>query len=401
MQLIKPNTNINFMGHRRTFGLISAVVVVASVVAVFFPGPKYGIDFSGGTQIQIRFDDQIDIARIRQALAETGYENAGVVAFGDRQGEYLITVQETSPVTAEQETAARERLSKAFSKQGLLEDSFVVSSSGDRLQVRFGEEVDLEVLERELRGSALRVRDHRPGESAGSVVEGEERVCDAPVCRLLPLSENKYEADLVGVGDLVLQGLRDQLGAENVSEPDRVIYVGPKVGRQLKTAGIMSVLYALGFIMLYIAIRFDLRFAPGAVVALLHDIAITMGIFVLFRVEFSLPIIAALLTIIGYSLNDTIVVFDRIRENFQKLRERELSLVINQSINETLSRTLLTSMTTLITVGAIFWLGGGLIRDFALALIIGVLIGTYSSVFVASPVVVYLDRRFFRKQASA
>ena len=402
MHIIKPNTKIDFMSQRQRFAVVSVIAVIASIVLVIYPGPKLGIDFSGGTQIQIRFEKGVDTAEIRSALAGAGYGNAEVVEFGDRPNEFLITVQETSPVTPEEEQAAQTKVAQAFSDEGMLEDSFRISSSGDRLQVRFTEPVEVERLEKALRESGLQVRHHTDGEVASSEDSAEETlVCDAPVCRLLPLSENKYEADLVGIGGQVQQGLREALGAENVHEPERVIYVGPKVGAQLTMAGIKSLLYALGFIMLYIAIRFDLRFAPGAVVALLHDITITLGVFVVLRQEVSLPIIAALLTIVGYSLNDTIVVFDRIRENFQKLRERELSLVINQSINETLSRTLLTSITTLFTVGAIFFLGGGLIRTFALALIIGVFVGTYSSIFVAAPVVVFLDRRFFKKQASS
>ena len=152
--------------------------------------------------------------------------------------------------------------------------------------------------------------------------------------------------------------------------------------------------------MLYIAVRFDLRFAPGAVVALVHDVMITVGVFTLARVEVTLATIAALLTIVGYSLNDTIVVFDRIRENLSKSRERKLIHVINQSINETLSRTVLTSLTTLIVVVVLLTVGWKTtIRDFAFALLIGVLVGTYSSIFVASPIVVWLDRRFGKKKA--
>ncbi len=410
MQLIKPNTKIDFMGRRRLFALISVCAVVGSIVLVIFPGPKYGIDFTGGTQIQLEFGEGTDIAEIRDALTKSGYGNADVVAFGDRPNEYLITVQQVSSDDEEtqrireerqkQESDVREALSEAFTDEVMIQDSLKISPSGDRLWVRFSDSVDVENLEKTIQGAGLRVIEHQEDEVPSSVDGEEYRVCTAPVCRILPLSEYKYEAHLIGVAGMVLDGLRENLGEETVSDPLRTIYVGPKVGDQLKMAGIKSLLYALGFIMLYIAVRFDLRFAPGAVVALLHDVAITLGIFVIIRHEVSLPIIAALLTIVGYSLNDTIVVFDRIRENFQKLRERELSLVVNQSINETLSRTLLTSITTLITVGSIFVFGGGLIKDFALALIIGVLVGTYSSIFVASPVVVFLDQRFFHKQAS-
>jgi preprotein translocase subunit SecF len=203
---------------------------------------------------------------------------------------------------------------------------------------------------------------------------------------------------LKGVAERVMEGLRSHpfgVGAQKM----RSEWVGPKVGQQLRTAGVSSLVYALLFIMLYIAVRFDLRFAPGAVVALIHDVLITMGIFTIARVEVTLATIAALLTIVGYSLNDTIVVFDRIRENLGKIRERALSQVVNVSINETLSRTLLTSITTLLVVSVILTVGWRTtIRDFAFALLIGVLVGTYSSIFVASPIVVWLDQRFAKKK---
>ncbi len=167
--------------------------------------------------------------------------------------------------------------------------------------------------------------------------------------------------------------------------------MGPRVGRQLRDDGIKAVILALFFILIYIGLRFNMRFAPAAVVALFHDVVITMGILVLIREEITLTILAALLTIVGYSLNDTIVVFDRIRENVGSLRTKDLTTVVNQSVNECLSRTLLTSITTLLAVLAIFFLGGGLIKSFALAMIIGILVGTYSSIYVASPVMIWLS----------
>jgi preprotein translocase subunit SecF len=173
----------------------------------------------------------------------------------------------------------------------------------------------------------------------------------------------------------------------------RAQIVGPKAGKRLRNDGALSVLVALGAILLYIAVRFDFRFAPGAILALLHDITITLGVFSIFStwLEFSLSTIAALLTIVGYSLNDTIVVFDRIRENFDYSREKDLTKLVNQSVNETLSRTILTSLTTLFVVAALFIWGGGLIRNFAAALLIGVVVGTYSSIAIASPTVLKMN----------
>jgi len=176
--------------------------------------------------------------------------------------------------------------------------------------------------------------------------------------------------------------------------------VSESVGKDMLANGLVAILYALIGILGYIGLRFDFRYSPGAVFALAHDSLITIGIFSILQVKFTQPIIAAILTIIGYSLNDTIVVFDRIRENVTRYRGKELVSVINTSINETLSRTVLTSITTLLVVGSILIFGGGLIKDFAFALLIGILVGTYSSIFIASPVVIYMDN-FFKRRAAA
>ncbi len=183
---------------------------------------------------------------------------------------------------------------------------------------------------------------------------------------------------------------------KNITSKDfdivRVEMVGPKVGRDLREKAILSILYALVGIVLYISWRFEFRFAVAAIVALLHDILVTTTFFLIFDKEFSLPIIAAFLTIIGYSLNDTIVVFDRIRENLRKTRKKTFESLINLSINQTLSRTILTSLTTLIVVAALFFLGGEVIHDFSFALMVGVSVGTYSSIYIASPVLLTWER---------
>jgi preprotein translocase subunit SecF len=223
--------------------------------------------------------------------------------------------------------------------------------------------------------------------------------CESATCTWPYRDERIYKVNLKGLAEHVMEKLRSEpFGAGAVKM--RSEWVGPKVGERLQVDGTLALVYALLFIMLYISVRFDLRFAPGAVVALIHDVCITMGIFTLVRVEVTLATIAALLTIIGYSLNDTIVVFDRIRENLTKIKESKLSKVVNTSINQTLSRTVLTSLTTLIVVGCILVLGWRTsLRDFAFALLIGVFVGTYSSIFIASPIVVWLDTRFGKKRA--
>ncbi|MDH3689029.1 MAG: protein translocase subunit SecF, partial [Gammaproteobacteria bacterium] len=170
----------------------------------------------------------------------------------------------------------------------------------------------------------------------------------------------------------------------------RVEFVGPQVGKELTEDGGLAMIYALIGILIYVAWRFEWRFAVGSVVALVHDVVVTIGIFSLLQMEFSLPVLAAVLAVIGYSLNDTIVVFDRIRENFRKIRKGTTVEIMNKSINQTLRRTLLTSLTTLLVLITLFLLGGEVIHGFAAALMIGVVVGTYSSIFVASPTVLYL-----------
>jgi preprotein translocase subunit SecF len=200
----------------------------------------------------------------------------------------------------------------------------------------------------------------------------------------------KKETDLQALQRTVEEALKNQFGEQSL-ELRRTELVGPKVGAELRKKGMYAVLYAILGILVYITWRFEFRFAVGAILALLHDALITIGVFSVLNKEIDLPIVAAILTIIGYSINDTIVVFDRIRENMRRIRRQSIDRVINESINETLSRTLLTSLTTLIVVAALFILGGPVIHNFAFALIIGVAVGTYSSIYIASPAVLYWE----------
>jgi preprotein translocase subunit SecF len=200
----------------------------------------------------------------------------------------------------------------------------------------------------------------------------------------------KKEIDLQALQQTIEEAMKNRFGAQSF-ELRRTELVGPKVGEELRKKGVYAVIYAILGILVYITWRFEFRFAVGAILALLHDALITIGVFSIMNKEIDLPIVAAILTIIGYSINDTIVVFDRIRENMRRIRRQSIDRVINQSINETLSRTLLTSLTTLIVVAALFILGGAVIHNFAFALIIGVAVGTYSSIYIASPAIIYWE----------
>ena len=298
MEFIKPGTKIDFLGIRRfAFGL-SGLVIAASIISVILHGGlNYGIDFAGGTLVQVKFSQPTQVEAIKENLASIGLDRSLVQRFGERgENEYLIRVE-------------------------------------------------------------------------------------------------KSVSDLGGLSGQIEATLREAYGKDGV-EVRRTEMVGPKVGEDLRKKGILAIVYALIGILIYITWRFEsFIFALGAVVALAHDVMITVGAFSIANKEFTLPIVAAILTIIGYSLNDTIVVYDRIRENRRKMRREPFANIINSSINETLSRTLLTSLTTLIVVIILFIFGGGVIHDFAFALMVGVLVGTYSSIFVASPIILTWQER--------
>ena len=293
MQFIKSDINIDFVGKRKLAMILSAVVILLGLASlVVNGGPNYGIDFVGGTLVQVKFVEDTDAAKIKDSLASMDLGSVVVQSFGDDANEFLIRVQETG-------------------------------------------------MGKELSG-------------------------------------------------MISGSLNAVYGKGNV-DIRRVEMVGPQVGKDLRQKGILSLVYAMIGILIYISWRFELRFAIGAIVALLHDVLITVCAFSITGREIDLPIIAAFLAIIGYSLNDTIIVYDRIRENYGKHQKKGFSAVVNLSINETLSRTILTSGTTLMVVLALFIFGGGVIHNFAFAMLIGILVGTYSSIFVASPVLIFWD----------
>ncbi len=280
MKLLKKDLKIDFMARRKIALTISALLVLLSLGSLFTKGLNLGIDFTGGTLVEIGYQQAADLNVIRTKLAESEFKDAVVQHFGT-QRDVLIRLSTDAD------------LGKA--------------------------DVSTRVLE------------------------------------LLPESEMR-----------------------------RVEFVGPQVGEELTEDGGLAILYALIGILIYVTIRFQSKFAPGAVAALIHDVIIVLGVFSATGVEFDLPVMAAILAVIGYSLNDTIVVYDRIRENFRNLRKAEAIDIVNTSLNQTLSRTLMTSLTTLLVLFSLFVFGGEMIHAFAFALIIGVVVGTYSSMYVAS-----------------
>jgi preprotein translocase subunit SecF len=291
MHLLSKETNINFVGIRKFALALSAIMLLISVYSIVTNSLNFGIDFTGGTMIELGYPQAVELGEIRTTLEQGGFETALVQNFGSLS----------------------------------------------------------DVLIR------------------------------------LPVIETENMAELSNQVVALLQS--EQTDAIEVR---RVEFVGPQVGEELAEDGGLAMVYALIGILIYVALRFEYRFAIASVLALVHDVIITVGFFSLFRLDFDLTVLAAILAVIGYSLNDTIVVFDRIRESFLKMRKAEPIEVINTSINATLGRTIMTSMTTLLVVVALFIFGGEVIHAFATALLIGILVGTYSSIYVAGTAVLLM-----------
>lgn len=286
MEFFKKQTNIDFLGLRKWTAVISIILFLASIISLLFHGLNWGLDFTGGTQIQLAYNKPVDTQAVRTQLTQAGFSEAVVQSYGTSQ-DILISI---APRKNENQQMLSQEIQKA-----------------------------------------------------------------------LPDSTIK-----------------------------RVEFVGPQVGNELASKGALAVIIALIGTMIYIALRFEYRFAIGAAVALIHDPVLIMGLFSFFHWEFNLTALAAVLAVIGYSLNDTIVIFDRIRENFRKLRKGTPIEVVNLSINQTLSRTIMTSATTLVVVLALLFYGGPMIHSFAVALVIGIVVGTYSSIYVAGALSVAL-----------
>jgi preprotein translocase subunit SecF len=414
MQLIKPDINIDFMKAVRIAAVISIGLVLASLVLTVKPGPRYGIDFSGGTEIQFTLEKPLEIGKLRALVEKGGFSSTDLVRIGEGFKTYRIRLQAEVAFTEQQINKITKGLKKTFKDPGI--ESVKFSPGGEKIFINASGDLDRAEVEKLLAGYKLDLRERlhvktEPQKDKKNVkknVEEEEEIaademerCVDPVCKVGRAEDYLYEVHLAGISGTFLRHLTDQFKGKNRIFVDEIEWVGPKVGKQFRNAGIKSILYALGLILIYVAFRFDLRFAPGAVVCLAHDVIITVGIFIVIGHEIVLATIAALLTIVGYSLNDTIVIFDRIRENLSKIRERELRLVVNKSINETLGRTIMTSFTTLLSILPILFLTRGTIQDFALALTIGILIGTYSTVYIASPIALWIDRRFYQRAAKA
>jgi len=366
MQFIKPGTTFDFVGNRRIAAIISGLLVVASLLLFFVKGPNWGIDFTGGTEIQVKFEQPTEIGDVRDVLTQLELSNDAVQQVGaETDYRYIIRIQDTTYGADELRDDILGKLENRFGEDWIAETSFD-AQIGARLLVRYtGDSVPIEQVQMALTG-----------------VEGA-KVADSP-------DDNTVQVKLPGVSAKVQKAIEGAFDGRDMTV-EKTDQVGPKVGGELRRKGFLAIAATLALILVYVAFRFDLAFAPGAVLALFHDVSIVVGIFVITRHEFNLPMIGALLTIIGYSLNDTIVIYDRIRENMRRYRRADTARLINDSINETMTRTLATSFTTGIAMLAFLFLGGPVIETFALAILLGVVFGTYSTIFVASPTILIME----------
>jgi preprotein translocase subunit SecF len=379
--VIPDNPNVDFIGNRKKGLLVSLFMVLISLAALLFNSVQsgsalnYGIDFQGGSSVRIALSQEADIEQIRGLLEQEGYSGSSAVAVPDAENEVLIKVKEVLAIGEAELAACQKALDGLSGGAALREDGFVHPADSSKIFMKFTAQPNYPEIDQRMTEAGC----------VGNASPGTGKPEEFPV-----------EFALIGVGNDIAQMLDRELGEGTVDHIVQSETVGAKVGNQLKTDGIQAMLIAISLIFVYVMFRFDIRFAPGGIIALTHDAIIVVGAFAITGKEFNLTTIAALLTIIGYSINDTIVVFDRVRERVALYRNDPIEQTTNKALNETLSRTILTSATTLVVVLATWALGSGAIKDFAFAVVIGLLVGTYSSIFVASPIFLWINDKMYQ-----
>lgn len=401
-ELVNPSSNFEFVGRTRVWIVISALLVAVSIAWLFVNKSwrgdylNWSIDFKGGTEIIFSFSDkasgeniEVQDKAVRAALEEGGVAGFEVSNFSwsDDQGKTVKGMLIRSPSFGAVEGERAEDILTALREKFADREIQTARWSGDRIHI-LSRKPFTEAEGREFLASVGLEMKPWSEELAADFATPDEGT-----------GEYRTQFPVFGLERQYAKILEDELGA-NVKLVQSYA-VGARAGAELRNDGIKSLFYAMALIMLYLAFRFDIRYAPGAVVALLHDALLVVGVFAITWTEVSLTSVAALLTVIGYSVNDTVVIFDRIRENVGRLKDKKLARVINISLNETLSRTLLTSLTLFVVTIMMNVFTTGLVRNFAFALNIGVVVGVYSSVFVAAPVLLYLDNKYYTGKAAS
>jgi preprotein translocase subunit SecF len=375
--ILPHGTKYDFVGKRR-IAVVLSLIVNLTVIVWALPavhGLNFGVDFAGGTEMEIRFGQQVDPAAIRKSVEELGFKDASVQTYGaDTENTFLIRVGRIALMgeadVKRVEEAVRARLpvvSAAFNPE-----------IGDKIDFQFSAPVAVAELQAAVEGAGIRVREVR--EEAG-----------------LSAGTKSFAVITQGIREKVEHDLTTRFAAAR-PEVRRVEYVGPAVGRELRNQGFKAILYAMALIVVYVGLRFDFKFSPGVIIAILHDAIVTLGYFAFSGREFNLTSIAVILTVVGYSVNDTVVVYDRIRENHTKYKGKSLYDMVNLAINETLGRTFLTSFATALSLVGLLVFGVGTIFDFAFAMLLGIVSGTYSTWFIAAPMTIWLEERAARKK---
>jgi preprotein translocase subunit SecF len=381
--------DIDWMGKAKYFYALSGLLLVVGMASLISKGgPYYGIDFKGGTVVDVRFAGPPPIDTIRAGLAQQGIGNSTIVPVSDiasaNSNEVLINLEEKGEGTEALDAGKAAILSALHATLG-------AGEPGKQDFNAAGPEAVADVLTRKDPLAAGATSGERYAQLARQLVNFRDKDRRGIITNLDELST-------AGANAAVIAALRSSFFTSNFAIIN-VEIVGPKVGSELRRQAVVVTLYALAGMLVYIAFRFEWVYGAAAVLAVFHDVLITLGLFSIFHFEISLTVIAALLTLVGYSMNDTIVIFDRIRENTRLMRREPFHTIVNRSINQTLSRTILTSGLTFLTVLVLFLMGGQVLRAFSFALVVGILVGTYSSFGIAAPLVVAWNR--WRGQGAA
>jgi preprotein translocase subunit SecF len=382
--IVPHGTKFDFVGKRRVAVVLSLVVnfavVLWSIGIGGVGGLNFGVDFAGGTEMEIRFGKPVDPGAIRKAVEDLGFKDASVQTYGpEEEHTFLVRVGRIALMSPEDVKRVEDAVKARFPDR--VESTSFNAESGDKIDFQFkGAPPTVTELQAAVEGAGVKVREVREeqGLTAGS---------------------RSFAVITQGIQDKVERDLAARF-AEAQPDVRRVEYVGPAVGRELRNQGFKAILYAMALIVVYVGLRFDFRFSPGVIIALVHDAVVTLGYFAFSGREFNLTSIAVVLTVVGYSVNDTVVVYDRIRENQGKLKGKSLGEIVNASINEVFGRTLLTSVATALSLVGLLVYGVGTIFDFAAAMLVGIVSGTYSTWFIAAPMTIWLEERAARKKAA-
>ncbi|WPB73552.1 protein translocase subunit SecF [Archangium violaceum] len=375
MQILKNQTNIDFIGKRKPAIFISTVLNLIILVLIAVWGFNLGVDFAGGTVVEVKFNQNVSAADVRKRAEAGGLPDVSVQSIGAAgENSFLLRLGGVTQLT--EESAAK--IKESIQALGPVKTIYPDLANGI-INLRTEQALPAEQLRKSVEATGMGVEEVR---ELGQAQSGGF----------------DYQIVASGMADRIRAALMT-----GVQTPDfemrRVEYVGPQVGKQLRNRGVAALLYSMIAILIYVAFRFDFKFGPGALLAMLHDVVMVAGFYLFSRAEFGLTAIAALLTIVGYSVNDTIVIYDRIREDMAKFKGKPFAEVINIAINDTLGRTILTSGTTALSLIGLLIFGVGEIRDFAWAMLVGIIVGTYSTIYIASPLTIWLDEREAARQA--